>query len=78
MALDLAARFGLSGTTNTAEQTEIAAPQRLRQMLEELGPTFIKLGQILATRADLLEPEWIGELAKRCTTATVFRTSRIT
>src|SRR5690625_4298493 len=32
--------------------------------LEELGPTFIKLGQILATRHDLLSPEWTSELAQ--------------
>jgi ubiquinone biosynthesis protein len=32
--------------------------------LEELGPTFVKLGQILAGRADLLGPEWIAEFGK--------------
>jgi ubiquinone biosynthesis protein len=41
-----------------------AAPERLRRVLEELGPTFIKLGQILSTRADLLGPEFQSELAK--------------
>src|ERR1700683_2150787 len=34
------------------------APERLRLALEELGPTFIKLGQVLSTRADLLGPEF--------------------
>ena len=37
-------------------------PRRTRLALEELGPTFVKLGQILATRGDLLTPEWIAEL----------------
>ncbi len=37
-------------------------PQRTRLALEELGPTFVKLGQILATRGDLLPPDWIAEL----------------
>ncbi len=35
---------------------------RLRLALEEMGPTFVKLGQILATRVDLLPPEYIAQL----------------
>ncbi len=38
--------------------------QRVRMTLEELGPTFIKLGQILSTRADLLGDELTAELAR--------------
>ncbi|WP_348223924.1 ABC1 kinase family protein, partial [Escherichia coli] len=30
----------------------------------EMGPTFVKLGQVLATRVDLLEPEWTAEFGK--------------
>lgn len=45
-----------------AEKLSLA--QGLRQVLEELGPTAIKLGQILSTRADLLPKEMISELAK--------------
>src|SRR5690242_12193757 len=41
-----------------------ARPLHLRLALEELGTTFIKLGQILSTRADLLPPEYLAELAK--------------
>ena len=37
--------------------------RRLRSAMEELGPTFAKLGQILSTRPDLLPPEFIEELA---------------
>ena len=40
------------------------APQRLRLALEELGPTFVKLGQILSTRPDLIPPAYIAELAR--------------
>ncbi len=39
-------------------------PSVLRQILEELGPTFVKLGQVLSTRADLLPQAYIDELAK--------------
>jgi predicted unusual protein kinase regulating ubiquinone biosynthesis (AarF/ABC1/UbiB family) len=39
-------------------------PAVLRQILEELGPTFVKLGQVLSTRADLLPQPYIDELAK--------------
>ena len=38
-------------------------PQRIRQALEDLGPAFIKFGQILSTRGDILSEEMIRELA---------------
>jgi ubiquinone biosynthesis protein len=38
-------------------------PARLRAALEELGPTFAKLGQILSTRPDLVPPEVVAELS---------------
>ncbi|QJR14178.1 ABC1 kinase family protein [Usitatibacter palustris] len=37
-------------------------PERLRLALEALGPAYVKLGQVLATRVDLLGPEWIASL----------------
>jgi ubiquinone biosynthesis protein len=43
---------------------EMTAPQRLRAALEELGPTFIKFGQILSTRSFVLPAEYVEELAK--------------
>lgn len=37
---------------------------RLRMAIEELGPTFIKLGQMLSTRPDLIPPAYIAEFQK--------------
>ncbi len=43
---------------------KLPMPVRIRMALEELGPTFIKLGQILSTRPDLIPPEWAEEFKK--------------
>src|SRR5262249_50761611 len=40
------------------------APERLRLVLEELGPSFIKIGQLLATRPDLVPDRYVSELKK--------------
>ena len=42
----------------------LTVPQRLRRTLEELGATYIKLGQLMSGRADLLPPDYIEELSK--------------
>ena len=39
-------------------------PERVRLLLEELGPAFVKLGQVLAGRTDLLPPDWTDELSQ--------------
>ena len=41
-----------------------AYPVRIRRVLEDLGPIFVKFGQILSTRRDLLPDDLAGELAK--------------
>jgi ubiquinone biosynthesis protein len=51
-------RPGEDGATGRRAQA-----RHLRSALEELGPTFAKLGQVLSTRPDLLPPEFIEELA---------------
>lgn len=40
------------------------SPERVRLILEELGPSFIKLGQLMSVRADMFPPEYIEELRK--------------
>lgn len=42
----------------------LTAPQRLRMSFEQLGPTFVKLGQLLATRPDLIPLEFSEEFRK--------------
>ena len=42
----------------------LSRPERVRMTLEELGPTFVKLGQILSTRPDLVPLAYVQELSK--------------
>ncbi|MFT5697206.1 MAG: ubiquinone biosynthesis protein [Desulforhopalus sp.] len=50
--------------TMPEQSKSLPAQVRLRMVLEELGPTFIKLGQLLSTRPDLIPPEWAEEFKK--------------
>jgi ubiquinone biosynthesis protein len=55
-------KYGFGEARRDSDPPEARA-RRLREALEELGPTFAKLGQILSTRPDLLPPEAVAELA---------------
>jgi ubiquinone biosynthesis protein len=71
---DLVRALGISGVLeragrvlhwhSTSEIRQLDAPVRIRRALEELGPTFVKLGQLLATRVDMFPPHWIAEFEK--------------
>ncbi len=58
--------FGLHllSRERTIPVESLTAAERTRMALEELGPTFIKLGQVLSTRPDVLPPEFIEEFTK--------------
>ena len=43
---------------------DLSVPERVRRMLQDLGPTYVKLGQILSSRSDLLPEGWMEELSK--------------
>jgi ubiquinone biosynthesis protein len=59
----LAAGRRMLSTLGRRSQPDASRAVRLRLALEALGPTFIKFGQALSTRADLLAPELIAELS---------------
>jgi predicted unusual protein kinase regulating ubiquinone biosynthesis (AarF/ABC1/UbiB family) len=60
------AKHGLDEVFSRSQEPDDVArarARRVRDALDELGPTFAKLGQILSTRPDLLPPEMIEELS---------------
>ncbi|MFQ5864079.1 MAG: ABC1 kinase family protein [bacterium] len=59
--LQIGKRF-LKKEVSTAKR--LSAAERIRLALEELGPTFIKLGQVLSTRSFLIPAELVNELTK--------------
>ena len=71
---DFVQRIGVAGVLERAghllrlgeknETVKLDPATRLRMALEELGPTFVKLGQVMATRVDLFPPRWIAEFEK--------------
>lgn len=67
VSLGLRRRVGLGWLRRKAPDqrpTPLTRQERLRLALEELGPAFVKLGQVLSTRHDLLPPDFSRELAK--------------
>ena len=54
--------FVLDGRRAPASATATVRGRHLREMLDELGPTFVKFGQLLSTRPDIVPPDIIAEL----------------
>ena len=52
------------GVAESEKHERLPREVRLRMVLEELGTTFIKLGQILSTRPDMIPPEFVAEFKK--------------
>ena len=50
--------------TDTEKGDPISMGERIRQVIEELGPTYVKIGQIASTRADIISEEILQELEK--------------
>jgi len=71
---DMVKRLGMSNVLEQAgkvlrwkdaeKMARMETHERVRRAIEEIGSTFIKLGQIMATRVDLFPPEWITELER--------------
>ena len=58
-------RAGAMLTRNSvADSVTLHPAERMRMALEELGPSFVKLGQVMATRVDLFPPRWIAEFER--------------
>ena len=56
--------IGIVFRGNPWRKVNYSEPERMRMAIEELGTTFVKLGQLLSTRTDLLPPDYIKELSK--------------
>lgn len=57
-------RYFIERMSSEKDVDHISMPERIRLSFEELGPTFIKLGQLLATRPDLVPVEFVNEFEK--------------
>ncbi len=57
-------RRALQGWFYSMHIEPLGAPARVRLLLQELGPTYVKLGQIVSSRADTLPADWETELAR--------------
>lgn len=80
-------RFDLVGDFHRAMQrwiwgvpedlTPIPMPVKVRMMLEELGPTYVKMGQIISSQSSVIPPEWGAELDKLQSSVPAFPSEQV-
>src|ERR1039457_5273943 len=57
-------QFLLRKITKNEDQENLSVAERVRMSFEELGPTFVKMGQVLSTRPNLIPPAFVEEFKK--------------
>jgi ubiquinone biosynthesis protein len=57
-------QFVLERISASSESERFTTAERVRRSFEELGPTFVKLGQLLASRPDLVPEDWVQEFER--------------
>lgn len=62
----------------TGQFEQYSTPEKIRLMLQDLGPTYVKLGQIVSSQSNLLPPDWTAELAKLQSDVAPFPSQEVT
>ena len=61
-----------AGFTVKKKHDDLTTPQKVRILLQDLGPTYVKIGQMASSRPELLPADYLEELAKLQSTVRPF------
>ncbi|MBU1045371.1 MAG: AarF/ABC1/UbiB kinase family protein [Candidatus Omnitrophica bacterium] len=75
--LRLCSIFRRCKPSSKLDETVISLPERLCRSFQRLGPTYVKFGQILSLRSDIIPPEYIQQLEKLQTNANTFSYNKV-